>query len=54
MKEIYSDLDKLKELAEKLGYTIGPCTIDEDEPFVKIKIEIVKNRNGTEHNSNAY
>ena len=54
MKEIYKELEKIKEFAEKLGYTIGPCTLEEDDPFIRLKLEIIKRReNGTENTSSS-
>jgi len=54
MKRIYEDLEKIKEFLKGLDYTVGPYTVEEDKPFIRLKIEIIKRiEDGTETPSSS-
>ena len=54
MKRIYEDLEKIKKFLKGLDYTVGPYTVEEDKPFIRLKIEIIKRiEDGTETPSSS-
>lgn len=38
----YVEIEKIKEFIQSLGFNLGPVTIEEDEPYLKIIIEFNK------------